>query len=216
MKIKHIIILFIAINSNINYSQNALKAKALLDKVSAQAKAYKNIQLNFSYSLQNSKEKVNQESKGNITLQGNEYLLNFMEVTKICDGKKTYTISKEDEEITIEKTGIGQDDNDTPDKMLSFFNKGFKYSWDILQNIKGTKIQYIKLIPISSKDERKEILVGIDVKKNQIYNTISIGKNGTKVTLLITSYKTNITLPKNQFLFVSKNYPNYYINKLDK
>ena len=41
----------------------------------------------------------------------------------------------------------------TPSKMLTFFQSGYTYSWDILQNIKGRKIQYIKLIPTSSKDQ---------------------------------------------------------------
>ena len=46
----------------------------------------------------------------------------------------------------------------------------------------GVIIQYVKLLPINSKDERKQILVGIDIATNQIYNTISNAKNGTKIT----------------------------------
>jgi hypothetical protein len=143
------------------------------------------------------------------------YYLNFMGVTKIYDGKKTHTIVPEDEEITISK----QDDKDntaiTPSKMLTFFNTGYKYNWDILQDIKGRKIQYIKLIPTNTKDQRKEILLGIDVQTKNIYNLIEIGKNGTKTTLTVNSFKTNQPLSKNQFIFVGSKYPNYYINKLD-
>lgn len=207
-----ILLIFLSISTQ---AQDATKAKALLDKVSAKVKSYKNIQIDFKYSLQNLKENINQENKGNVTLSGNQYELNFLGVTKMCDGKKVYTISKEDEEISIASIGKGEDDADTPAKMLTFFNKGFKYAWDIAQNVKGKKIQYIKLTPISSKDERKEILVGIDTKMNQVYNTITIGKKGTKVTLTVNSFKTNLTLPKNQFTFVKSKYPNYYINNLD-
>ncbi|MEO8234591.1 MAG: outer membrane lipoprotein carrier protein LolA [Flavobacterium sp.] len=196
-------------------AQDAVKAKALLDKVSAKVKSYKNIQIDFKYSLQNLKENVNQESKGNATLSGNQYVLNFMGVTKLCDGKKLYSIVAEDEEISVSNIGGKEDDNDTPAKMLTFFSKGFKYAWDITQNVKGKKIQYVKLTPISSKDERKEILVGVEVATNQIYNTISVAKNGTKITLTVNSFKTNQALPKNQFTFVQSKYPKYYINKLD-
>ncbi len=198
-----------------SYAQDATKAKALLDKVSATAKSYKNIQIDFSYKLENTKEKVNQNSKGNVTLSGSQYLLNFMGVTKLSDGKKIYTISTEDEEISIANIGGSDDDADTPAKMLTFFNKGFKYAWDISQNVSGKKIQYVKLIPISSKDDRKQILVGVDTKTNQIYNTITQSKNGTKVTLSVNTFKTNQALPKNQFTFAASKYPNYYINKLD-
>lgn len=195
-------------------AQNEAKAKALLDKVTAKVKTYKNIQIDFKYNLQNTKENINQDNKGNVTLSGNKYILNFLGVTKMCDGAKTYTISKEDEEVSIAKVG-SEDEADTPAKMLTFFNKGFKYSWDIAQTVKGKKLQYIKLTPISSKDDRKQILVGVDLATNLIYNTITVNKNGTRVTLTVNSFKTNVALPKNHFTFVKSKYPNYYINNLD-
>lgn len=212
---KKIIGLLILLLSISTQAQDAAKAKALLDKVSTQAKNYKNIQIDFKYTLQNLKENINQENKGNVTLSGNQYVLNFLGVTKLCDGKKLYTISTEDEEISISTVGKNDDDNDTPAKMLSFFSKGFKYDWDIVQNVKGRKIQYVKLTPINPKDDRKQILVGIDTKTNQIYNTISTAKKGTVITLTVNSFKTNLTLPKNQFTFVKSKYPKYYINNLD-
>jgi hypothetical protein len=68
---------------------------------------------------------------------------------------------------------------------------------------------------MSSKDQRKEILLGIDTQTKNIYNLIEIGKKGTKTTLTVNSFKTNQPLSKNQFIFVESKYPKYYINKLD-
>jgi len=191
------------------------KAKALLDQVTAKVKSYDNIVIDFKYALTNSKENINQESKGNVTMKGDMYVLNFMGVTKIFDGKKTYTIVPEDEEITISNYNEKDENAITPSKMLTFFNKGYKYSWDILQNVQGRKIQYIKLVPISSKDQRKQILPGIDSQTKHIYNLIETGKNGTKTVLTVNSFKTNQPLSKNQFIFTQSKYPNYYINKID-
>lgn len=191
------------------------KAKELLDQVTAKVKSFENIVIDFKYTLNNAKENINQESKGNVTLKGNMYVLNLMGVTKIFDGKKTYTINPEDEEVSITKFNEKDENAITPSKMLTFFNSGYKYSWDIVQNVKGRKIQYIKLIPINSKDQRKEILLGIDSQTKNIYNLIEIGKNGTKTTLTVNSFKTNQPLSKNQFTFVESKYPNYIINKLD-
>lgn len=191
------------------------KAKALLDDVSTKIKSYQNIIIDFKYSLNNLKENINQESKGNVIMKGNMYVFNLMGVTKIFDGKKTYTINPEDEEVTISKMNDKDENAITPSKMLTFFNTGYKYTWDIPQNIKGRKIQYIKLVPISSKDQRKEILLGIDIQTKNIYNLIEIGRNGTKTTLTVNSFKTNQPLSKNQFIFVESKYPKYYINKLD-
>ncbi|WP_297516092.1 outer membrane lipoprotein carrier protein LolA [Flavobacterium sp.] len=191
------------------------RAKNLLDQVTAKIKSYNNIVIDFKYTLTNTKENINQESKGNVTLQGNKYVLNFMGATKIFDGKKTYTIVPEDEEITISSVNDADEKAITPNKMLTFFNRGYKYVWDIQQNINGRKIQLIKLIPTNTKDQRKEILLGIDTQTKTIYNLIEVGKNGTRTTLTVNSFKTNQPLSKNQFTFVAGKYPNYYINKLD-
>jgi outer membrane lipoprotein-sorting protein len=191
------------------------QAKELLDDVSEKIKSYNNIIIDFKYTLTNTKENINQESKGNVTLEGNKYVLNFMGATKIYDGKKSYTVVPEDEEITISSEKDNDEKAITPAKMLTFFNSGYKYSMDILQNVNGRKIQYIKLVPTSAKDQRKEVLLGIDIQTKHIYKLIEIGKNGTKTTLTVNSFKTNQPLSKNQFIFVASKYPNYYINKLD-
>tara|TARA_R110000868_G_scaffold17399_2_gene76525 strand:+ start:2791 stop:3453 length:663 start_codon:yes stop_codon:yes gene_type:complete len=191
------------------------KAKDLLDQVTSKVKSYDNIVIDFKYSLNNAKENINQDSKGNVTMKNNQYVLNFMGITKIFDGKKTYTIVPEDEEITISNLNEKDDSAITPSKMLTFFNSGYRYSMDALQDVRGRKIQYIKLIPTNSRDQRKEILLGIDVQTKHIYNLIEMGKKGTKTTLTVNSFKTNQPLSKNQFIFAESKYPNYYINKLD-
>lgn len=209
----HIIaILFLSFNL---HAQNSQKAKALLDEVSAKVKSYNNISIDFKYSMTNTKENLNQESKGSVVMQGNKYVLNFMGVTKIYDGKKIYNIVPEDEEISISKFDESKDDSVTPSKMLTFFSSGYKYSWDIVQNVRGRKIQYIKLIPNNAKDDRKEILLGIDVNTKHIYNLLEMGKDGSKTTITVNSFKTNQPLSKNQFTFAESKYPSYYINKLD-
>jgi outer membrane lipoprotein-sorting protein len=191
------------------------QAKELLSQVTEKVKSYNNIVIDFKYSLNNAKENINQESKGNVTMKGNLYVLNLMGVTKLFDGKKIYTINPEDEEISISKFNEKEENAITPSKMLTFFNSGYKFSWDILQNIKGRKIQFIKLVPTNTKDPIKEILLGIDIQTKNIYNVIQVGKNGTKTSIIVNSFKTNQPLSNNQFTFVESKYPKYYINKLD-
>jgi len=214
-RIIRILSLFVLITGLSAQAQNADKAKKLLDEVSGKIKGYKNIVIDFKYSVSNSKKNLNQESKGNVALEGNKYVLNFMGVTRICDGKKLYNIVPEDEEITISTYSEKADDGLTPGKMLTFFNSGYKYSWDIMQNVSGRKIQYVKLTPTDAKDTTKEILIGIDSQTKHIYNLMQLDKDGTKTTFTINSFKTNQPLSKNHFTFTESKYPNYYINRLD-
>lgn len=207
------LVAFTTVENNPPKEKNA--GKALLDKVVSKAKSYKNMVIDFKYAINNTAEKINQESTGKVMLQGNKYHLTFMGVTKLFDGKKIYTIVPEDEEITVSN----HDENDanamSPNKIFTFFKKGFKFAMDIKQPMAGKTIQYVKLTPSSVTDKRKEILIGIDTKTNHIYNLIEVGKNGTRTTLTVSSFKFNQTLAKNQFTFVKAKYPNYYINKAD-
>ena len=212
---KKLLLLLLTATTFLSANAQDKKAKILLDQVTANVKSYSNYTIDFKYSLNNSKENINQDSKGNVTVAGNKYVLNFMGVSKIYDGKKTYTIVPEDEEVTISSFSDDDEKAITPSKMLTFYNSGYKYYWDITQSVNGRKIQYVKLVPNSAKDQRKEILLGIDIQTKNIYNLIEIGKNGTKTTLTVNSFKTNQPLSKNQFNFVASKYPKYYINKLD-
>lgn len=194
-------------------AQNSDKAKSLLNEVSAKVKSYDNMVIDFNYNLENLAEKVSQETRGNVSINGDKYLLNLMGTTQIFDGKKIYTIIPEDQEINISDY-IEEDDNSiTPSKMFTFYQEGYNYKWDITQDVKGRKIQYIKLTPIDNKAEVKNILLGIDSQTKHIYNLIQTQDNGTKITITVKSFKTNQPLAKNLFSFSESRYKDYYINR---
>lgn len=195
------------------FSQN--QGKSLLKEVSTKVKSYDNISIDFKYVLENTSENIKQETRGDVVMQGEKYRLNILGITRLFDGKTTYSISPEDEEVTISSDNTDEEDNITPSKMLSFYEDGYMYAMDIEQNIKGRKVQYVKLTPIDSNSEIKHILLGVDKQTKHIYNLIQIGKNGTKTTLTVNSFKTNEPLPKTLFTFDANKYKDYYINKLD-
>jgi outer membrane lipoprotein-sorting protein len=192
--------------------QNSDKAKLLLDEVYVKVKSYENIMVDFKYVLSNTEAGINNETRGDVTMEGEKYLGNFFGSKQLFDGKKVYTIVPENEEVTIEDQS--NDENAlTPSKMLTFYKKGFNYQWDILQNVQGKKIQFIKLIPIDSNSEIKSILLGIDVETKNIYKLIETGKNGTTTTITVNSFKTNQPLSKTLFTFDENKYKDegYYI-----
>ncbi|MGB5417546.1 LolA family protein [Algibacter sp.] len=196
-----------------SFAQN--NAKALLNEVSAKVKTYDNISLDFKYTLENLSENIKQETKGDVVMQGDQYRLNILGITSLFDGKTLYNISTEDEEVTITSNIDPENDLIAPSKMLSFYEDGYTYKLDIEQNINGRKIQYVKLTPIDSNSEIKNILLGIDAQTKHIYNLIQVGENGTKTTLTVNSFKTNEPLSKTLFTFDGNKYKDYYINKLD-
>lgn len=196
-------------------AQNADQAKKFLDEVSAKVESYDNMLIDFRYSLENAEENVKHETRGDVSLEGEKYVLNIMGTTRIFDGKKLYTIIPEDQEINISDYDPSKDDNITPSKMLTFYNEGYNYEWDITQNVNGRQIQYIKLTPIDSNAEVKTILLGIDKQTKHIYNLIQTQENGTKITITVKSFKTNQPLPETLFVFKEDRYKDFYINRLN-
>lgn len=212
---KYILIAFVFLFSISNQAQDAAKAKALLNEVSQKVKSYDNISIDFKYVLKNTSENINQETRGDVVIEGEKYLLNILGVTRIFDGKTLYTINPEDEEVTISKDNSDDEGSITPSKMLSFYKNGYTYKMDIIQNVNGRKIQYISLTPIENNSEIKNVLLGIDAQTKHIYNLIETGKNGTTTTLTVNSFKTNEPISKTLFTFDKSKYKGYYINKLD-
>jgi len=198
------------------FAQGDTKSEQLLDVVSEKMNSYNNIYVEFNYKLHNAEENVNQVTRGNVTLKGDLYNVNFLGVNQLFDGNKVYTIISEDEEVNISDADAEDAATLTPSKFFSFYKNGFTYSWDVLENMNGRKIQFVKLIPIDSNSEISSVLLGVDVKTNHIFRLIETGNNSTVTTLTITTFKTDQPLSSKLFLFDEAKYKKegYLINKL--
>ena len=205
--------LFLVLCSSMTFAQGYEQAKNLLDRVSKEMKSKKNIRFDFTYVLENKKEQIRQEMEGNVTLAGDQYKLSFLEAIQLFDGTKTYTIVPENKEITISYPEEEEDVSISPSKLLSFYEEGYGYEWDIQQRVMGRNIQFIKLLPTETSEEVKYLLLGIDVDRIQVYRLIEVGLNQTLTTLTLNSQEFNISLPEDYFEFNAAEYPNYYINE---
>jgi len=216
MKYIFLITIFLVVaNPFLGLAQNDPKAEKLANDVLQKVRSYDNISINFTYTLENISEQLKEETRGEVYVDGNKYRLNLMGTTQIFDGSKLYTIIPADEEINISSVNSQNDAPITPSKMLTFFEDGYLYKWDIQQNQSGREIQYIKLIPIDSNADYKNILLGVDKHTKNISNLIYSMNNGTRTEIKISSFKPNEPLSDNVFKFDKNKYPGYYINELD-
>jgi len=211
---KQINVLFILLISSITVAQEQQRAEALLDEVSENLAQFNNISITFTYELVNRKELIQQKEKGSLIVDGNAYLLKLMGIEQLSDGINKHTINLDNEEVLIESLSDSFEQGLSPSKIFSFYNQGYRFEWDILQPLYGgRKIQYIKLIPIDTYAQASYLLLGIDTKTKNIYKLIEVGNDWTETTLTISSFKTNIEIPTNTFVFSASDYPNYYIDR---
>ena len=209
---KKIILLFISLLSFSVLSQGTEEAIKLLDEVSNKISSFDNIMFEFTYVLENRSENIRQETKGSVTISKNLYRINFLGYEQLFDGKMTYTIIPENEEITISDPEEGPEFGINPSELLTIYKKNYAYQWDIKQNIMGIPVQYIKLIPNEEKKELKYLLLGINMKTKLIYRLIEIGRYDTRTTLTLKNINTNIILGDDFFIFDKSKYLDYYIN----
>lgn len=182
--------------STASFSQNSAKAKSLLDEVSTKMGAYKNMYISFSQTLSNEdagiKEGDEPPIRGEITLQGEKYHLNYLGNNFIFDGKKLYVINKEEKEISITDGDMSGDDGFIyPSKLLTFYKEGYTFQMGKLKNLKGKKVQFVTLNPIDSSSDIIKVELAIDAKTKHIYKLIQVGSNGSKTTFTITGFKSN-------------------------
>ena len=204
--------LFILLLSHPLLSQNTEAASKLLDEVSGKISSFKNIKFDFTYVLENRPENIRQETNGSVTISKDLYRINFLGFEQLFDGKMTYTIVPENEEITISDPEEESEFGINPSEILTIYKKDYAYQWDIKQNVMGKPVQFIKLIPNEEKKELKYLLLGIDMRTKLIYRLIEIGRYDTRTTLTLKNIKTNINLRDDFFLFDKNKYPDYYIN----
>ena len=210
---KKFILIILIFSLNLN-AQNDPRAEKLLAKVSNKIDSAKSYKINFKYTLENKLEGINQDANGTVTIQGDNYLLNFMEITQLCDSKNIYSIVPENEEVIISSVEEEEDQTIKPSKLLNFYRKGYLILWDKLQSDYKNKIQFVKLIPSNSNSDIDYLLLGIDISNNNISKLIEIGKNKTKTILNVNSIVFDPVLEKDIFIFNENNYIDYYIEKL--
>ncbi|OUS20115.1 hypothetical protein A9Q93_01815 [Nonlabens dokdonensis] len=191
------------------------KADKLLDEVAQKFKSYDNVSFTYKGNFKNSKTGTDMDVQGDAKMAGEKYNVNFMGTTYIFDGTKQYAINTEDQQVTISTVTNDGNQMITPSNILTFYEKGYVKKWDILQNEGGRKIQFIKLTPIKSDSEYKNVLLGIDVNTKHINKAIITENSGTVATFKLMSLKTNEPLPKNSFSYDPKQYKNWTVEEMN-
>ena len=186
-----------------------------LDQVSVKTDSYEDIEIEFSYNMDNNTEDIHQKRDGVIYIKKEKFQLKLDLATIIFDGTKRYTVIED--EVTIssseDESGIS-----SPTQILSLYKEGYTLRWDIEQKVPNKTIQYIRLIPIDSDSEYKYILIGCDTNSKDLYNVIYTDMQGTEYKLQINKMTGNQNLDSSLFMFDKSKYPegDYFYTDLDE
>jgi outer membrane lipoprotein-sorting protein len=184
------------------------KAKAILDELSKKTKGYTTLEVEFTMKTVNKTENVNESFTGKAKMKGNKYTVDLGKQKILCDGVKIWTLLIKEKECHESLVEDAEDDALNPTKMLTIWEKGFKFR--LVKDENG--IQEINLVPTNpGKAKYHTVVVKVDKAKQQVKTVIVKGKNGDVTTLEVTKFTPNVPVEDADFKFNKKDYPGYTI-----
>jgi outer membrane lipoprotein-sorting protein len=189
--------------------QHDVKSKAMLDKLSNKTKAYKTIEVKFTFQMVNKDDNIDQTQKGSLKMKGEKYYLKLDDKEIFCDGKKVYTYSKEPNECQVISMDELDKDAVTPKNMFTIYEQGFKSKVKSEQKDKqGRNVMTIDLYPLKPK-EKDYTMVRLDVDKDkeQFIKATILGKNGSYYYYSVTSLNPDTDMDDSIFTFDKSKYP---------
>jgi len=183
------------------HGQDQADTKSLMDRVSKKLQSYTTLKAEFSFTLSNPEEKIDDTHDGSLLLNGSKYRLNIMGILAICDGETLWTVNEELKEANI----IDPDENEmfNPKSIFTLYEKNFKYE---PVAVAGDKVT-VDLFPTGKDETYSRIRMDILKSKDQIDRVVYFSKDGNQYIIKIKSFSSNIPADERMFVFDAKQFP---------
>ncbi len=204
---KQILLLLVLSITMLANAQKDPKAKAILDKVSANFKSLKTVQGNYSLAVTNRAGKSSGNKSGKIYLKGSKYLITESSLQIMSDGKSIWRYDADANEVTV-SSAADAGDGITPQKLFTnFYDKDFIYKLN--GNVKqGAKtVAEIEMTPTDKRKNFFKVYLYVDEAQKMIVSSKVFENSGNVYTYSMSSLKTNTPLNDYIFVFNKAKYP---------
>lgn len=192
MKKIKLTLLSLVLGASVSFAQQDAKAKEILDKLSAETKAYSSVTAEFEFKMENKAEDVSETQQGSVVLKGDNYYLKLGGTHVIANSEFKWTVLFDAEEVTKESIEDTEEEETSPSEIFTMYETGFKYKYIGESTVEGRRLAEIELVPENPKEKSySKAKIFVDLDKNQVYQFILYGKNGTDVTYTFKSLTPN-------------------------
>ncbi len=205
MKKHFLLALFSAITSGL-FAQYDPKALEILEAMSKKYKLVPSFEANFSYTLTNDVEKINEEFKGKMTVKGDKYKLTLPEQEVVNNGTTIWTYLPDAKEVNVDNFDPNSDDLN-PSKFYEIYKKGFKYIYLEDKTEGGVMCEVVDLIPEKKDAQYFKVRMNIVKKDKSIQSWVMFDKAGNRYKYLITKFNPAVKADDTFFTFDPKKYP---------
>ncbi len=197
MKLKGALSLLAMVFVTFVYAQQDPAAREILDAMSNKYRNVAAFTADFTYTLENPQENLNEAFKGNITVKGTKFKLGLEEQEIINDGTDVWTYLKEVNEVTI-NTYSPDDAEINLNNIFDLYKTGYKYL--VVDDMTTAAVKTVDLVPDDKNLNYFKIRMSISA--NNALNSFKIfDKSGNRYTYSINKFTERPSLTDQEFVF---------------
>ncbi|MHB1922925.1 MAG: LolA family protein [Chitinophagaceae bacterium] len=192
---------------NTHYGQSDPRAKVILDGVSKKFKSFRTVTADFTLRVEDQDNKVMDSRKGIVYFKGNKYQIRLDNQEIICDGKTTWTYSKQTNEVQINNYRPDNNTISITKLFTNFYDKEFLYKLDRTTRENGRIVQIIEMTPLDKSKPFFKVLLHIDKIKKILVQAKIFNKDGHNNVILLSRFSPNLPISDQMFTFNLKAHP---------
>jgi len=198
-------LLILLIISMVSGTQAQNSSQKILDELANKTNVAKNIQVDFSYEMENVDADIHEVTEGSLIVSGDKYLLKIAGQEIICDGKTIWTYIADAEEIQINE--VDEEESFSPTKLLSSYADDYDASLEKEYSENGHNYYLMKLKPKDKDSGFDYVHLKIEKDKMQLSAFILYDFDNNVFSYIIKEYLTDIALNEESFTFDETKYP---------
>jgi len=203
---KSILAVILLVLVKVTFAQYDPKALEILEAMSKKYKAIPSFEANFTSTLTNDTEKVNEEFKGKFIVKGDKFKMTLPGQEVINNGTTVWTYLPESKEVNIDNYDPNSEDVN-PSKIYQIYKKGFKYLYLQDKTEGGVLCEEVDLVPEKKDAQFFKIKMFITKKDKSIQSFTMFDKSGNKYKYTITKFNPAAKVEDAVFIFDAKKYP---------
>lgn len=178
-------------------------AKSVLDAMSAKYQKIPAFRAEFSYTMEDDSDDIDEGFKGTILVRGDKYKLIMDEQEITFDGTDIYTYLKGENEITISSYDP-EEEEISLSNIFNIYKTGYKYVYTESKNNGTTDV--VDLVPEDRDKEYFKIRMEITASDKSLQSFKVFDKSGSRYLYTVLSFKEDASITDKTFAYDKTKY----------
>jgi outer membrane lipoprotein carrier protein len=192
-----IVIIFAATTAG--KAQYDAKALEILDQMSEKYTEMSAYKADFTHSMTNETENINEEFEGKITVKDDKFRLQMSGQEIYSNGSTVWTYLPEVNEVNIDNYYPASDMS--PSKIYTAYKDGYKYLYVNDLTEAGKSLSVVDLVPEDTGNQFYKIRLKINKSNKNLHSWEIFDKAGNKYLYHITNFTPNVDVKDDYFEF---------------